>query len=186
MLSHPTLLAFIRHEQLGKCLRSFTGRELVAVAARLETSATSEVARWRQESTVTVRERLDVSGFGPWTSELGIPHVGAPSSVLKQMLIVRIVCGSGMQETPSLQVLVGSHQAGKLTDTQLTQLVAASPRTTLQVPSGTLLLIKPLLVHSAPAGVLSRRYHVLHLTFAPAEAISPLQWSSRVELHTAA
>jgi len=188
LLSHPTLLSLIRHKQLGKCLWALTGRELVAVAARIEICATSDgAAQWRQESVVAVRERMDVSGYGPWTSQLGVPHVEAPSSLLKQMLILRVICNSDMQEAATLQVVPGSHRAGKLSDAQVRQVVATTPAATLEVPRGSLLLLKPLLVHGGPASMSPPvRYHVLQITFAPPEAISPLQWSSAIHLHPAA
>lgn len=187
LLAHPTLLALIRHKQLGNCLRSFTGRQLVAVAARVENCLTGDSApQWRQESVVAVRERMDVRGFGPWTTQVGVPHVGAPSSVLKQMLILRVVLDGDADDAPALQVIPGSHRGGKLDDDGVRDVVKTVAATTLRTPTGKLLLLNPLLVHAVAASAEQRRYHVLQIVFAPAEAISPLQWSAAVQLHPAA
>lgn len=188
LLSHPTILALLRHQQLGGCLRAFTGRELVAVAARLVVHAVASdpVVQWHQNRVVAVRERMDVHGYGPWTTLLGVPHVEAPSSVLKQMIALRIQLDTTPAGNPEFHVLPGSHRAGKLTPEQIEQLTATVTPLTLSLPKGSLLLMNPLLVHSVATGAQPSHCRVLQVEFAPVEAISPLQWSSAVQLHHAA
>jgi hypothetical protein len=188
LLSHPTILALIRHKQLAQCLWSFTGRELVAVAARLVDCAVDAdaPAEWHQGRVVAVRERMDVHGYGPWTMRLGVPHVEAPSAVLKQMIVLRVHLDAPLEEAPPFQVLPGSHRSGKLSEDGVRKLVATMPAIAPRVVRGSLLLMNPLLVHTAPARPARSRYRVLHLEFAPAEAISPLEWSTAVTLYRAA
>ena len=45
---------------------------------------------WNQDSTITVRENADVTGFGPWTMKAGIQHVQAPPFVLYDLLTLRL------------------------------------------------------------------------------------------------
>lgn len=188
LLSHPTIVALLRHKQLGQCLWSFTGRELVAVAARLVRCAVAPRGgpQWHQDRVVAVRERMDVSGYGPWTTQRGIQHVEPPSSVLKQMIVLRVHLAMSPSDDPELQVLPGSHRLGKLADDQLQNLPKTVPPLTLPLRNGSLLLTNPLLVHSHPVGVQHPHDGVLHIELAPVEAISPLQWCSSVPLHHAA
>ncbi len=45
---------------------------------------------WHQDLTIAVRERRDVSGFGPWTRKGGIPHAHAPAELLARMVTIRL------------------------------------------------------------------------------------------------
>src|SRR5690348_15390080 len=45
---------------------------------------------WHQDLTIAVRERIDVSGFGPWSTKDGVPHVQPPARLLEQIVTVRL------------------------------------------------------------------------------------------------
>jgi hypothetical protein len=189
LLSHPTVLRLVRHKQLGQFLWSLTGRELVAVAARLHDSAgTSEVAaEWHQNRVVAVRERLDVRGYGPWSTRVGISHVEPPASVLDQMLVLRVHLDDIAVGGQALQILPGSHRAGKLTLDAIEHLVDSNDVVMPAIRKGVLVAMRPLLLHAMPC-LMSRtqRYRFLNIEFAPPEAITPLQWHTAVHLHRAA
>lgn len=189
LLTHPTVLQLIRHKQVAQFLWSLTGRELVAVAARLfDSAATSETTpQWHQDRLVAVRERLDVRGYGPWTTRVGISHVEPPASVLDQMVVLHVYLDRSAADGHALQLLPGSHRAGKLTADAINRLVETQPAVVRTIPKGAFVVMRPLLLHAtsvAPAQ--SQHYRVLHIEFAPPEAITPLQWHSAVQLHRAA
>lgn len=186
LLAHPTILQLIRHPRLAQFLWSVTGRELVAVAARLLDAAAGDgrELQWHQDCRVAVRERMDVPGYGPWKSRVGIWRVEAPSSVLSQMLVVRLYLDDSADGSGAFQILPGSHRAGKLTSGAIQQLVDTEVAVTPQAARGTFMAMRPLLLHAALASV--SHYRVLHMEFAPLEAISPLQWHEAVNLHRAA
>ncbi len=187
LLAHPTILQLIRHQRLAQFLWSLTGRELVAVAARLLDSfaGDDQALRWHQDRDVTVRERMDVPGYGPWTSRVGIWHVEPPASVLDQMIVVRLYLDASVDGSHAFQILPGSHRAGKLTSDAIRHLVETEAAVTPEVTQGTLMAMRPLLLHATPA-LRAHHYRVLHIEFAPLEAISPLQWHAAVPLHSAA
>lgn len=189
LLSHPTVLRLIQHRQISQLLRSLTGRDLVSVAARLLDSgrAAEPSAPWHQDRLVAVRERLDVEGYGPWTTRIGISHVEPPLSVLHQMVVVQIHLDDAAEGTPALRILPGSHRAGKLTAEAIRLRVEAQAAVTPLIPRGALVVMRPLLLHAtATASCHSRHYRVLEMKFAPPEAITPLQWHSAVRLYPAA
>src|SRR6266481_831447 len=45
---------------------------------------------WHQDLTLAVRGRVNVPGFGPWSTKDGVPHVQPPIELLQQMLAVRL------------------------------------------------------------------------------------------------
>ena len=185
LLSHPTILQLIRHKQLSQFLWALTGRELVAVAARLlDSTADDDGMQWHQDRRVAVRERMDVPGYGSWTSRVGIWHVEPPASVLAQMVVVRLHLDDSAAGAYPLGILPGSHAAGKLTVDAIQRLVETETAMTPEISRGMLVVMRPLLVHRTLAS--PSHYRVLHIEFAPQEAISPLQWHATVNLHRAA
>lgn len=187
LLSHPTVLQLLLHKQLGGYLWSVVGRDLVAVKATLydRTPPSHRRGQWHQDRVIEVRERMDVAGYGPWTSKNGVPHVEPPASVLEQMLAVRLYLDACGPEDGPLRVLAGSHDGGKLS-AEAIEGMSTENAVDLHVKKGGVMLMRPLLVHSsAPARVPSHR-RVLHIVLAPPEAISPLEWQTAVHLRRAA
>lgn len=188
LLAHPAVIRILSHEQFGEYLWSVVGRELVAVKATLfdKTSDSNWRVQWHQDRVIAVRDRMEVHGYGPWSTKLGVAHVEPPSSVLEQMLAVRIYLDECGPDNGPLRVISGSHMSGKLDEKAIQRRVAATTAVELRVSKGAVVIMRPLLIHaSMPAQVPSHR-RVLHIEFAPAEAISPLQWHTIVPLRRAA
>ncbi len=188
LISHPTVLRLLEHERLGGYLWSVLGRDLVAVKATLfdKFSETNWRVQWHQDRTIAVAERLAVPGYGPWSTKVRITHVDAPASVLGQMLAVRVHldhCGS---ENGPLRVIAGSHLSGKLGEQQLAALVSCRKSVEIIAARGSMLLMRPLLVHASSVARVAEHRRVLHIEFAPPEAISPLKWHTAVRLRRAA
>jgi ectoine hydroxylase-related dioxygenase (phytanoyl-CoA dioxygenase family) len=188
LITHPTVVALLSHERLGKFLWTLIGRDLVAVKATLfdKTTEANWRVQWHQDRTVAVKERLDVQGYGPWSTKSGALHVEAPEEVLAQMLAIRIYLDECGPENGPLRVVRGSHHLGKLTAEDIEQVVADGPIMDLPVRRGGFLLMRPLLVHASAAARAPEHRRVLHIEFAPKEAISPLKWHETVTLYRAA
>jgi ectoine hydroxylase-related dioxygenase (phytanoyl-CoA dioxygenase family) len=188
LIGHPIVAALLSHARLGSYLWSVVGRDLVAVKATLfdKTSEANWRVQWHQDRTIAVKERLEVAGFGPWSTKAGSLHVEAPHEVLAQMLALRIHLDACGPDNGPMRVIPGSHRLGKLADEQIARLVAEGNETELDVPQGGLLLMRPLLVHASSAAISPAHRRVLHIEFAPIEAISPLKWHEAIGLHRAA
>ena len=188
LLSHPTVLQFLQHKQLGSYLWSVIGRDLVAVKATLfdRTPPSQKNVEWHQDRVIEVRERMDVAGYEAWTMRNGVLHVEPPASVLEQMLAVRLYLDSCGEEDGPLRVLAGSHIRGKLSDAALQEQVATGAVVDLHATKGSVLLMRPLLVHTSAPARMPGHHRVLHIVFAPPEAVSPLEWATAVHLRRAA
>jgi len=188
LISHPTVVRLLLHERLGGYVWSAVGRDLVAVKATLfdKTSDANWRVQWHQDLAIAVKERLAVSGYGPWSTKAGVLHVEPPAEVLAQMLAIRIHLDDCGSENGPMRVIPGSHQSGKMPAEEMDQAVANGPIVELYAPQGALVAMRPLLVHSSSSARAPEHRRVLHIEFAPAEAISPLQWHSAVQLRRAA
>ena len=190
LIGHPTVMQLLQHERFGAYLWSIVGRDLVAVKATLfdKPPQANWRAQWHQDCAIHVRERMDVAGYGPWSMKAGALHVDAPAEVLAQMLAVRIHLDACDADNGPLRVIPGSHLAGKLDSNELIGISTGTAMVEIHVPQGAIVLMRPLLVHASAAptkGGLGHR-RVLHIEFAPPEAISPLQWHSALQLRRAA
>jgi ectoine hydroxylase-related dioxygenase (phytanoyl-CoA dioxygenase family) len=188
LITHPTVIQLLHHPRLGSYLWSVIGRDLVAVKATLfdKTTDSNWRAQWHQDCVIAVKERMQTSGYGSWSMKAGVPHAEAPAEVLSQMIAIRVHLDECGAENGPLLAIPGSHRGGKLQADALAGVVAGSPAVELYVPQGTLLLMRPLLVHSSSPARSPQHRRVLHIELAPPEAISPLQWHSAIPLRRVA
>jgi len=99
---------------------------------------------------------------------------------------VRIHLDACGPDNGPLRAIPGSHRSGKLRESDLAGLVAGCRAIDLTADAGALILMRPLLVHSSTVARAPEHRRVLHIEFAPREAISPLEWRSAVTLRRAA
>lgn len=188
LISHPTVIRLLQHQSLGGYLWSLIGRDLVAVKATLfdKTPRSNWRVQWHQDCAIAIKERMDVPGYGPWSTKSGSLHVEAPSEVLAQMIAVRVHLDACGPENGPMRVVPGSHRSGKLSDEQIAELTSAPAAVELTAAQGDIVLMRPLLLHASTAAWDPAHRRVLHIEFAPREAISPLQWHTAVPLRRAA
>ncbi|WP_223639792.1 phytanoyl-CoA dioxygenase family protein [Corallococcus sp. EGB] len=135
---------------------------------------------WHQDLTLAVRERRDVPGFGPWSEKAGVPCVQPPTSVLEDMVAVRVHLDDCGEDNGPVRVLAGSHREGRLHSSLIPGWLERSPPVDCLVPRCGLLVMRPLLLHaSSPARVPAHR-RVIHLEFAARPLPGGLEWHARV------
>lgn len=74
---------------------------------------------WHQDLTLALRERREVSGFGPWSVKDGIPHVQPPVALLEKMITLRLHLDDTDETNGALRVVPGSHVHGRLTAAEI-------------------------------------------------------------------
>lgn len=151
-----------------------------ARAAKLTIFDKTGTANWKvpfhQDLTITVRERREVPGFGPWSVKGGVVHVQPPESVLASIVALRLHLDDAGPDNGALRVIDGSHRRGRLGREALSALVSESEVRTCPAGAGDAMLLSPLLVHaSSPATAPSRR-RVLHFEFTAVELPGGLLW----------
>jgi len=45
---------------------------------------------WHQDRTICVKQRIEVDGYGPWTTKGRMQHVAPPFDLLARMLTLRV------------------------------------------------------------------------------------------------
>lgn len=126
--------------------------------------------RFRQDSSIVVRERFEVTGFGPWSTKAGVQHVMAPPGTLSSMLTVRIHLDAG-----AVRVVRGSHLYGRLPEDSIEQFTRYDV-TSCSVAKGGLLVMRPLLLHAFGAEPDAGSMRVVQLDFSARKLPAPLAW----------
>jgi ectoine hydroxylase-related dioxygenase (phytanoyl-CoA dioxygenase family) len=101
-----------------------------------------------------------------------------PASALEQVLAIRVHLDDSTEENGPLRVLPGSHTNGVLSDDAIHDLSIKTSAVDCYVPSGGLLVMRPLTVHaSSKAKTKNARRRVLHIEYA-----TSLDLSNELEL----
>lgn len=178
----PEVRSLAADDRIRRVVRTVLGPHAVAVRGIFfdKNIETNWMVPWHQDVTIAVRQRVDAPGFGPWCEKCEIPHTKAPVEVLNRMLTVRVHLDPCGPENGPLQVIPGSHLAGKLDPAARNRWVDEHEVTSCIMEPGDVLLMRPLLLHaSSPAGSASRR-RVLHIEYAGGELPGDLEWFEMV------
>lgn len=133
---------------------------------------------YHQDLTISVDQRIDVPGFGPWTVKQNQYAVQPPLQVLNNSFTIRIHLDDTTAGNGALKVVPGSHLQGivrneYLDDIKHTEKICAVNR-------GGVMLMRPLLFHASDRTVNNQRRRVIHIEFNNADLPHGLQWSEKL------
>lgn len=181
LLSVPSVQALATSRPVREIMEAILGPDCFAVRGIFfnKTRSSNWKVVWHQDLTIAIRERADVSGFGPWTTKAGILHVQPPPEVMGSLLAIRLHLDESGTDNGPLRVLAGSHLRGRLTAEQIG---SSNKETALTctVPRGGALVMRPLVLHASASCAIPKPRRVIHLEFAAAELPNGLAWHDRI------
>lgn len=180
-LSLPPVAELARHPLLLDRGRQALGAGAFPFRATLfDKSPTSNwLVVWHQDTALPLRERLDVTGWGPWSVKEGIHYAHAPAAALSQVLAFRIHLDDSTRENGPLRVLPRTHKLGVLTDDTLHELSTSVSPVDCVTGKGGVLAMRPLLVHASSKSQSEMPRRVLHIEYAASPVIAqPLALAS--------
>jgi hypothetical protein len=128
---------------------------------------------WHQDTALPLRERREVSGWGPWTLKGDVLHAIAPASALEQIVALRVHLDDSTLENGPLRVLPGTHSCGVLSDQQVTSEIARVPAVDCIINAGGVVAMRPLLLHSSSKAIGVSPRRVLHFEYAATRRFPP-------------
>jgi len=131
---------------------------------------------WHQDLTIAVSQRIEVPGFSSWSSKANVAHVQPPTSILEQLLTLRLHLDAADEQTGALKVIPGSHKHGRLSADEIEQFKQTAKPVTCAVEEGDVLLMRPLLLHASSASTAVHR-RVIHLEFSSTALPGGLEWA---------
>jgi ectoine hydroxylase-related dioxygenase (phytanoyl-CoA dioxygenase family) len=167
--------------QVRSLVDPILGKDAFPVRSLLfdKTADANWLVPWHQDMTISVAEKREVSGYGPWSTKAGQWHVQPPIAVLERMLSVRIHLDPCDESNGALRVIPGTHNQGRLNPNAIRRAEDASGISICSVESGGVLLMKPLLVHASSAARNPAHRRVVHIDFANCELHGGISWQTR-------
>jgi len=164
--------AFSRERPLLELARQVLGVDAFPFRATLfdKSSSSNWLVVWHQDRALPLKQRFEVSGWGPWTMKGGIQYAIAPESALRQVLALRIHFDGSTKEDGPLRVLPATHCVGVLADEELLLKAKSVPPVDCVVPKGGVLAMRPLLVHASSKARNRMPRRVLHIEYAASES----------------
>jgi hypothetical protein len=179
VLGIPTIRELARQEALLSLAKKVLGEAATPFRATLfDKSAHSNwLVVWHQDTALPLRERRDVSGWGPWSVKEGVICAHAPASALKGVLAIRVHLDDSNADNGPLRLLPATHKSGVLSDDEIASVASKTSAVECHVNAGGLLLMRPLLVHASSKSKSDAPRRVLHIEYA-----STLSFSNGLEL----
>lgn len=135
---------------------------------------------WHQDIGIPIREQRPVPGFSAFTRKDGILHANAPSATLAQLLILRLHLDPCTAANGALRLIPGSHRHGRIPETEIDSLVAATASVQPDIEAGGILRLRPLLLHASAHSQSDVSRRVIHIEYAAQDLDGGLEWATRV------
>ena len=124
-----------------------------------------------------MKQRIDVSGYGPWSIKEGVPHVQPPIEILETMVTVRLHLDDCDESNGPLRVIPGSHRMGRLDAADIVKSRANQKEVICSMQAGGALLMRPLLLHASSEASAPTHRRVIHLEYAACPLADGLEWA---------
>ena len=134
---------------------------------------------WHQDSVISVREQRDVPGFIAWSRKANVLQVQPPASILSRMLALRVHLHDCRADNGALRVLPGSHASGEWLDDEIDDWKKRVPEHICEATAGSVVGMRPLLLHASSEAVQPSRRGVIHIEYAAADLPGGLEWNRR-------
>ena len=132
---------------------------------------------YHQDLTISVDKKVKMQGFNSWTHKDEQYAVQPPISVLENNFTVRIHLDDTHDQNGALRVIPGSHLKGICRTDMIDR--NFDSEIICNVPSGGVMLMRPLLLHASSKSASQNRGRVIHIEFSKQELPEPLQWSEK-------
>lgn len=176
---HPLVAALLDRPVVRALVMEVLGPKARAVRAIAfdKTNNANWFVPWHQDRTIAVREKDESAQVTHWTVKAGLPHCEAPIPLLENMLTLRWHLDLIGPDDGGLRVLPGSHRLGRLDAEARRALAAKSAQVELAVSAGTVVAMRPLLVHGSRRRTTQGHRRVLHVELAAGDPPPPLRWA---------
>jgi ectoine hydroxylase-related dioxygenase (phytanoyl-CoA dioxygenase family) len=169
-MRHQTVAAVARDERLLAIARESLGPGATPYRATLfEKSGESNwLVVWHQDTALPLTEPFDAPGWGPWSVKAGIHYAHAPTWALEKIVALRLHLDDSLADNGPLRVIPGSHRLGVLSDDEVLRIAHERPHVEFLAGRGSVLAMRPLLIHSSQKAETSAARRVLYLEYAAA------------------
>lgn len=132
---------------------------------------------WHQDLTISVDNKGDIAGYGPWTVKHNQFGVQPPIDILQDIFTIRIHLDDTDEGNGALKVLPGSH----LKEIYRPENIDWQQETEVNcnVQAGGIMIMRPLLMHASNRTTNNKKRRVVHIEFSRAELAEGIDWVER-------
>jgi len=136
---------------------------------------------YHQDLTISVDKKIDLEGFGSWTTKQNQFAVQPPLDILQDNFTIRIHLDNTNEENGALKIIPKSHLKGIYRPETIKWKIETE--TTCCVKKGGIMIMKPLLLHSSSRTTNSKKRRVLHIEFSKSLLPENLKWAERLTIN---
>lgn len=136
---------------------------------------------YHQDLTISVDQKLDLDGFGPWTVKQNQFAVQPPLDILESNFTIRIHLDDTDENNGALKVVPKSHLKGIYRPESIDW--TKETETVCKVRKGGIMIMRPLLLHASNRTTNDNKRRVIHIEFSNRSLPDILQWSEKESLH---
>ena len=147
-------------------------------------AASNWFVSYHQDLTISVKEKAELAGFGPWTKKQDQYAVQPPQGMLEQNFTIRIHLDDTNADNGALRVVPGSHKKGIYRPETIdwnTEKERLCP-----VLKGGVMIMRPLLLHASSRTTNDQRRRVIHIEFSNQALPAPLSYGEYLDYDTLA
>jgi ectoine hydroxylase-related dioxygenase (phytanoyl-CoA dioxygenase family) len=169
VLTIPEVRFLANQPALLDLAQRYVGPNAIPFRATLfDKSATANwLVSWHQDTALPIRARGEAAEWGPWSMKGGVLHAIAPASALNQLVALRVHLDDSTRGNGPLRVLPATHMGGVLDHEQIDALVDTVEAVDCVAVAGSVLAMRPLLVHASSKAQNGQARRVLHIEFSP-------------------
>lgn len=168
LMSHPGVAQLANDARLLDIATAMLARPALPFRATLFDKSTEGnwSVQWHQDTALPLRRRVDLAGWGPWSTKSGVLYAHAPTAALERVIALRVHLDASTATNGPLRVLPGSHLLGVLSDDEVSDYAHRHEGVDCLVPRGGVLMMRPLLIHSSTRIEVPAPRRVLHIEYA--------------------
>ncbi|SHE76893.1 phytanoyl-CoA dioxygenase family protein [Chryseobacterium sp. OV279] len=176
----PDVKDLVFNDAIKTIVRELFGKQYVAVKSiyfdKPETS--NWYVAYHQDLTISVDKKLEMQGFGPWTTKKNQFAVQPPLPILENICTIRIHLDDTDEHNGALKVVPGSHAKGIYRPETIDW--NTETEEICNVEKGGIMIMKPLTLHGSNRTTDGRRRRVIHIEFSDMELPQQLKWSEKL------
>ncbi|APZ99893.1 phytanoyl-CoA dioxygenase [Sphingopyxis sp. QXT-31] len=163
---------------VGAIAASLIGSRSRPVRAILfdKTAETNWSLGWHQDRTISVRERVDVDGYGPWTIKGGMQHVAPPFDLLSRMVTLRVHMDDVPENNAPLLIVPGSHKLGRIAESEIESVASRLGERPCLAAAGDIWAYATPIIHGSKAAAVPARRRVLQVDYSRDDLPAGLDW----------
>jgi hypothetical protein len=163
---------------IGAIGRSVLGAKAKPVRALLfdKTPRANWKLGWHQDRTIAVRRRVEIEGYGPWSTKSGLQHVEPPFELLADMVTLRVHLDDVGTDNAPLLIAPGSHRFGRIAEIDIRGVVEKCGTFGCLADAGDVWLYATPILHASDAAAAPIRRRVLQVDYSARDLPGGLDW----------